>query len=98
LQIFRTAICTSFVTPEQRTIRCADAIVLHEILVGAPRAIQSCTSAGWNRQLRTPNRWRFSWPHVYARRTLSSWHPTNSATSNAVIRRFDNTPSASAFR
>jgi len=29
-------------------------------------------------------------PRKYARRTVSSWQPMNSATSNAFISRFDN--------
>src|SRR5437588_11558485 len=62
----------------------------YETLVGAPRRIQSRTSAGWNLLPRTPNRCETSRPRKYARRTVSSWHPMNSATSNAVISRFGN--------
>ncbi len=58
------------------------------MLVGAPRLIQSSTSVGWNRRLLTPNRCDTSNPRRYARRTVSSSQPTNSATSKAVSRRF----------
>src|SRR5882672_4263222 len=60
----------------------------YDTLVGAPRRIQSRTSAGWNLLPRTPKRCETSRPRKYARRTVSSWHPMNSATSNAVISRF----------
>src|SRR3989454_2447779 len=62
----------------------------HETRVGAPRLIQSRTSVGWNLLPLTPNRCETSNPRRYARRTVSSWQPTNSATSNAVIRRLGN--------
>src|SRR5712691_1173570 len=62
----------------------------YETLVGAPRRIQSRTSAGWNLLPLTPNRCDVRRPRRYARRTVSSWQPMNSATSNAVISRFGN--------
>jgi len=45
---------------------------------------QSRTSAGWNLLPLTPNRCEIRRPRRYARRTVSSWQPMNSATSNAV--------------
>src|SRR5437588_7212553 len=60
----------------------------YETLVGAPRRIQSRTSAGWNLLPRTPNFCATSRPRLYARRTVSSWQPMYSATSNAVMSRF----------
>ena len=70
--------------PPQRPIRRGGLWRSESILVGAPLAIQSITSAGSNRQLRTPNLSRRSWPHRYARLTVSSWQPTSAATSNVV--------------
>src|SRR4051812_41082725 len=71
-QRFRTAI----VGPPSR----------HGTLVGAPRRIQSRTSSGRNLLPLTPNRCNVSSPRRYARRTVSSWQPTNLATSKAVSR------------
>src|SRR5258708_35173694 len=56
--------------------------------VGHPRLIQSSTSAVLNRRLLTQKRCDTSRPRKYARRTVSSWQPTNSAASKAVIIRF----------
>src|SRR5438093_5834770 len=60
----------------------------YETRVGAPRRSQSRTASGRNLLPRTPNRCETSRPRKYARRTVSSWQPMNSATSNAVISRF----------
>src|SRR2546425_5363507 len=68
-------------------VQCADNAGYNTRL-GAPRRIQSRTSAGWNLLPLTPNRCDVRRPRKYARRTVSSWQPMNSATSNAVIRRF----------
>src|SRR5881628_1521092 len=59
----------------------------YETRVGAPRRSQSRTSSGRNLLPRTPNRCETSSPRRYARRTVSSWQPTYSETSNAVIKR-----------
>ena len=70
--------------------------LVYDTRVGAPRLIQSSTSAGWKRRPRTPNRCDVSKPREYARRTVSSWQPMYSATSNAVNSRFGRPPVAGA--
>jgi hypothetical protein len=64
--------------------------LVYEARVGDPRRIQSRTSAGWNVLPLRPKRCEVRRPRKYARRTVSSWQPMNSATSNAVIRRLGN--------
>jgi hypothetical protein len=59
--------------------------------------IQSSTSLGLNLLPRTPNRWDLSRPRKYARRTVSSWHPTNAATSHVAIKRLGNFPYGTAI-
>src|SRR5204863_1091564 len=68
----------------------------YETRVGDPRRIQSRTSAGWNLLPLTPKRCDARRPRQYARRTVSSWQPTNSATSNAVISRLGRPPFGAA--
>ena len=57
----------------------------YETFVGAPRRIQSRTSCGSNLLPRTPKRCDRSSPRQYARRTVSSWQPTNLATSRTTF-------------
>src|SRR6267154_7284 len=80
--------CPAALAPTRFSYSHTDPPFGYETFVGAPRRNQSRTSSGRNLLPLTPNRCETSRPRKYARRTVSSWQPTNSATSNAVIRRF----------